>query len=600
MMRGSLSRVIDELQRGMGPSDAADSDARLMERFVGQADGQAFASLLRRHGPMVYGVCRRVLGNVADAEDVFQATFLVLVRKARSVRNLASVGSWLYGVAYRTALEARRAMARRRANEAQAPTRATPTDHAILDELREVLDVEIARLPERYRQVIVLCDLEGEGRKEVARRLRCPEGTVASRLAKARSLLAARLTRHGATLSSAALTTALAAEAASACVPAPWLTATLAAARHIVANAAGTAGVVSTHVASLMQGACRTMLVKKLTTIGAVLLVVALFGFGAGTLYLQSAMAGQPGDDKAADAVAQPGAQEREQETREQVRQLQVELERLRTKAAALEARLGELERDKAEVLFRGKPATFWVKALRDRDPKFRQDALTALGGIAEVDHSLLPIIIASLRDSDEEVRETASVQLAKVGPPALPLLIAGLKDTRQHYRTWVMQTLSRFWEDGRPAVPALTALLQSTHKTDRVLAAETLGRIGPEAAGAVPALTELLRDRTTLECAVATTALGRIGPAAKDAVPLLIDMLQDTGWRKFPFDRALVPFYASQFETIPSANAATTLGEIGPAAKAAIPALQAVRDRETQSAARDAIRKIDPVVPKK
>src|SRR5205807_9716582 len=106
--RGPLTRVRDELQRAIEPADPGDSDARLLERFIGQGDEQAFAALVRRHGPMVHGVCRRVVGNADDAKDVFQATFLVLVRKARSLRRTASVGSWLYGVAYRTALEARR------------------------------------------------------------------------------------------------------------------------------------------------------------------------------------------------------------------------------------------------------------------------------------------------------------------------------------------------------------------------------------------------------------------------------------------------------------------------------------------------------------
>jgi RNA polymerase sigma factor (sigma-70 family) len=597
MTRGPLSRVLDDLQQTIGPADSGESDARLMERFICHADGQAFASLLRRHGPMVYGVCRRVLDNADDAEDVFQATFLVLVRKARSLRSLASVGSWLYGVAYRTALEARRAMARRRAKEAQAPPRAarTDTDQAFLDELRAVLDLELARLPERYRQVIVLCDLEGQGRKDVARRLRCPEGTVASRLAKARTVLAARLTRHGLTLSTAALGTALAAEAASACVPPSWLPATIAAARHFAANCAGTAGAVSASVASLVQGVCRTMLVKRLTTIGAILFIVALAGFGAGTLYFQTATAGPPVDDKVANVGAQAPAQDRQEDARLELVRLKEELELLRKKTAILEARLADMERDQPQALFRGKPASFWVKALRDRDPKYRQEALTALGGIAEVDRTLIPTILASLRDTDWDVRETASVQLAgNIGDATLPLLISALKDPRQEYRTWVMYTIARFAEGVGPAVAPIAALLRSTKKTDRIVAAEALGRLGPHAAAEVPALMEPLKDRSTMECYVAATALGRIGPGAKEAVPLLIDMLQDTGVRKFAYDRSLLPLVQSHYEVIPAATAAEALGEIGPSARAALPALQAVRDQRVMDAARSAIRKID------
>lgn len=273
MTRGPLSRVLDNLQRTIGPADSADSDARLMERFITHGDEHAFASLLRRHGPMVYGVCRRVLGNVDDAEDVFQATFLVLVRRARSLRSQASVGSWLYGVAYRTALEARRAMARRRAKEAQAPAPTTPTDQAVLDELRDVLDRELARLPERYRQVIVLCDLQGEGRKDAARRIGCPEGTVASRLAKARTLLASRLTRHGFALSAAALASALAATAASASVPPALMMSTVQAA---------SAGAIAAPVAALVEGVLQAMFMSKLKSATLALLLIAVLGTGIG------------------------------------------------------------------------------------------------------------------------------------------------------------------------------------------------------------------------------------------------------------------------------------------------------------------------------
>src|SRR5262245_23670663 len=143
MPRLPLNRVLDDLHRTVRPADTDVSDARLMERFIRQDDEHAFASLVQRHGPMVLGVCRRILGNRDEAEDAFQATFLVLVRKARSLRNCATVGNWLYGVACRTAQEARRSMAKSRAKEAQAPPRAVTTDPG-LDELRAVLDVELA------------------------------------------------------------------------------------------------------------------------------------------------------------------------------------------------------------------------------------------------------------------------------------------------------------------------------------------------------------------------------------------------------------------------------------------------------------------------
>src|SRR5437660_2715419 len=146
------------------------SDGQLLHGFCTRRDEAAFAALVRRHGPMVLGVCRRVLRNEHDAEDAFQATFLVLARKAASVRPREMVGNWLYGVAYRTALEARRAAARRRRKESQVrePAQAETADDR-WQELRPVLDRELAGLPDRYRVALVLCDLEGKTRKEVAR-----------------------------------------------------------------------------------------------------------------------------------------------------------------------------------------------------------------------------------------------------------------------------------------------------------------------------------------------------------------------------------------------------------------------------------------------
>src|SRR6516225_6874494 len=139
------------------------TDERLLESFVTRRDEAAFEALARRYGPMVLGVCRRVLGNPHDAEDAFQATFLVLVCKAASVRRREPVGSWLYGVAYRTALEAKGRLARRRVRERQVRDMPQPTaePEEELRELLPVLDRELSRLPEYYRAAVVLCDLEG-------------------------------------------------------------------------------------------------------------------------------------------------------------------------------------------------------------------------------------------------------------------------------------------------------------------------------------------------------------------------------------------------------------------------------------------------------
>src|SRR5436305_15255081 len=184
MASPELNTVVRQLHKLAGTAQAGDgTDAELLGRFAARRDEAAFAALLRRHGPMVLGACRRVLGNHADAEDAFQATFLVLVKKAASLTRRAALGGWLHGVARRTALCARRAGARRRAKE-QARARPDAQGEAVQDDWLPLLDEEVGRLPEHYRLPIVLCDLEGKTRKEAAARLGWPPGTVAGRLAR--------------------------------------------------------------------------------------------------------------------------------------------------------------------------------------------------------------------------------------------------------------------------------------------------------------------------------------------------------------------------------------------------------------------------------
>lgn len=176
------------------------TDGSLLERFIAERDEAAFELLVRRHGPMVFGVCRRVIGLAQDAEDTFQATFLVLARKAASVRPREVVGNWLYGVAYRTARRAKALTARRWAREKQVKVMPHPATQARADAFRRLeplLDEELSRLPDKYRLPVVLCDLEGKTRKVVARQLRIPKGTLLSRLTTARRLLAERLARRG-------------------------------------------------------------------------------------------------------------------------------------------------------------------------------------------------------------------------------------------------------------------------------------------------------------------------------------------------------------------------------------------------------------------
>ena len=266
MTAGRPSPVIQILRRAALAQDAGGrTDGELLGGFVARRDESALEALIRRHGPMVLAVCRRVLGNESDAEDAFQAAFLVFVRKAASIRARELVGNWLYGVAYRTALKARSAAARRRAKERRAATM-TPTranDEEDWAELLPLLDRELSRLPEKYRIPIVLCELEGRSRKEAAGKLGVPEGTLSSRLATARRMLARRLAPHRTGSAGCGLGAALVRASAGAGVPPPLLASTAKAASLFTAGQAATA-VVSARVAALAEGVLKTMLLMKL------------------------------------------------------------------------------------------------------------------------------------------------------------------------------------------------------------------------------------------------------------------------------------------------------------------------------------------------
>jgi RNA polymerase sigma factor (sigma-70 family) len=300
-----VQRVVERARSAAMESErGARSDGELLEAFLARRDEAAFAAILRRHGSMVLGVCQRVLGNAHDAEDAFQATFLVLVKKAASVRPRERVGHWLYGVAYRTALEARTMAARRRRKE-RTRTPPAPAETDCWDEVRPVLDRELHRLPENYRMALVLCDLEGKTRKEAARQLGWPEGTVAGRLARARSLLARRLKRHGIVLSAALLGDGLPQEAL-ATVPATLARMTVRHGTELAAGQATAAGVVPAKVLALMEGVMKAMLFAKLrATLGAIVLVgfLGLIGFGSyGSLAAQD----RPESASPADKATQP------------------------------------------------------------------------------------------------------------------------------------------------------------------------------------------------------------------------------------------------------------------------------------------------------
>jgi RNA polymerase sigma factor (sigma-70 family) len=291
--------------------DCAHSDRQLLEQFIAQRDENAFTVLLRRHGPMVFGVCRRLLDGFDDAEDAFQATFLVLVRRARSIRNLESVGSWLYGVAQRIALKARAKNATRRHREkgaANMPATRGLRDVACL-ELRAALDEEVGSLPEKYRAPVVLCYLEGKTQAQAARELGCPKTSLSSRLSHACTLLRRRLSRRGIALPAGALATAFAGMATAAPLPALLTVKTVKAALLMSAGKLAGAGCVSAAAVALADDALAGMFGLK----GKLALVVLALGLAIGSAGLagHSGVAGtssSPQGTKAPPAAAEDQA----------------------------------------------------------------------------------------------------------------------------------------------------------------------------------------------------------------------------------------------------------------------------------------------------
>ncbi len=254
------------------------TDGQLLTRYTSQRDEAAFAALMQRHGPVVYGVCRHVLGHEQDAEDAFQGTFLVLARKAASIRQRSSVAGWLHGVAYRLALKARQSAARRRHRESQSarPEEDRPPSEEAWRELQAILDEELQRLPDKYRTPFILCVLQGRSKAEAARELEWKEGTVSSRLAQARKVLQARLGRRGVTLSAVLCGLAVAEQGSQAAVPASLGALALRLVEAVAASQPVAEG--SVPAAALADGLLRSMAVTRFKECLAVFLILLLFG----------------------------------------------------------------------------------------------------------------------------------------------------------------------------------------------------------------------------------------------------------------------------------------------------------------------------------
>lgn len=282
MKYGQMQQVVGWL-RGLTREPTADgmSDQRLLNSFIARRDESAFAALMQRHGPMVLGVCRRVLRDPHDAEDAFQATFLVLARRAGSITNPDALAGWLYGVAYRTSLKARGAVQRRRGRETSGVAADHPDNAGAGDQAHKTavaLHHELNRLPSKYRVPLVLCYLEGMSNDEAAAQLGCPVGTLRSRLSRARQRLRVKLLRRGLEVPGSALVPSLPLTAP----PSTLITATARAAVPFAVRNTEIRGLLSARVIELAEGGLKTMFLAKLKITIAILLIIGGVGTAVG------------------------------------------------------------------------------------------------------------------------------------------------------------------------------------------------------------------------------------------------------------------------------------------------------------------------------
>jgi RNA polymerase sigma factor (sigma-70 family) len=310
MATGTASPILRFIRsiRAGAARDAPDEE--LLTRFVADRDEAAFAALVHRHGAMVLGVCRRVLRDADRAEDAFQATFLVLVRKAASIGRPGRLGNWLYGVAYRTALKARGRRDRLWARE-KPLVDVTPAEAAVnpadREELLAALDEELHRLPERYRSPVVLCYLQGKTREEAARTLGCPRETLATRLLRARERLRGRLARRGVGLSGSLFAAALSPSDSLAAVPHALVDATVRGAVSSVSTSAASAALA--RAVAWIRGVAISMSATKLKVVTVATLTLMTAGLGAGVVVCGDRVSGEPAQRKEG-AASPPGGKD--------------------------------------------------------------------------------------------------------------------------------------------------------------------------------------------------------------------------------------------------------------------------------------------------
>lgn len=317
-MSDNAGGLLRPMQQLFGAGTAAGlTERQLLQRYVVSRDDLAFETLVGRHGRMVWGVCRRVLDNPSDAEDAFQATFLVLARRASALQSSESLGPWLHGVALRVARRARSQTLRRRCRERQGldlePDPAAVEDDPVRSELSALIDAECRRLPARYADPIVLCLLEGLSHEEAARQLGCPLNTLKGRLARGRKQLQSRLIRRGLAPTAVLLYQALG-QQADAAVLERLVSATVQAARGFTDRAMAIIGPNS--AISLAEGVLRMMIFRRIKITAAGILAAGLFTAVAVALVPKATGGDRPDrqPEKKPLAIAQANANRRSNE----------------------------------------------------------------------------------------------------------------------------------------------------------------------------------------------------------------------------------------------------------------------------------------------
>jgi RNA polymerase sigma factor (sigma-70 family) len=308
MTQAHARSVIGPLRRWVEEQSANKlSDRELLGRFIAEQDETAFAAIVRRHGPLVLRVAGRVLRHRQDTEDVFQATFLLLARKAGTIRKQGSLNCWLYGVAHRLAVRVKARASRQRGLTLPAGRRITePAAEAAALEFCAVLDAELKRLPDKYQAPLLLCGLEGQTRDEAAQQLGWSLGTFKRRLEKGRQLLRLRLARRELIPSIAFCASLLVPDPSQADLAAGFFATTSKAGVELAKGSSSAAGLVSARVIALVQGLQRTMTLAKIKTSIVMFFLIGGVVAGIGTLHFRKDAPQATAEEPPALAVEEP------------------------------------------------------------------------------------------------------------------------------------------------------------------------------------------------------------------------------------------------------------------------------------------------------